>query len=50
MRHAFWRLVARLLGLGLLTVRPTWREVRYKIIGKQRTFSRAWHLLEALLP
>ncbi len=50
MRYAFWRLVARVLGLGLLTVRPTWREVRYKIIGRHRTFSRMYHLLSALLP
>jgi hypothetical protein len=46
----FWRFVARVLGLGLLTVRPTWREVRYKIIGRQKPFSRRYHLLHGFLP
>ena len=30
----FWRVVAKVFGLGMLTVRPTWREVRYKLRGK----------------
>ena len=50
MKRRFWVIVARALGLSMLTVNPAWREVRYKIIGKHRTFSRTWHLLSALLP
>jgi hypothetical protein len=34
MRYAFWRFVAQVLDLGLLTVRPSWPEIRYKINGR----------------
>lgn len=36
MRVLLWRFLAKLLGLGLLTVRPTWPEIRYKINGRIR--------------
>ena len=29
-----WRIIARVLDLGLLTVRPSWSEIKYKIRGR----------------
>ena len=47
-----WRIIAKLFGLGLLTVRPSWPEVRYKLRGKvlasrhRRAYARQCEVIE----